>query len=86
MGLKWPDEKQLPRVVDAMLTCNMVSVKVVDGVARCLTKSDAYPALKTTRHANKINTHGRNMCRRETHNELLRESALHLRWKLGMFL
>lgn len=40
MALKWPGDLEYPRIVDAWLTTNMVSPKVVDGVARCLTKSD----------------------------------------------
>ena len=40
-GFKYPDPAdQLPRVVDMLLTCNMVAPKVVDGIARCLTKTD----------------------------------------------
>ena len=40
-GFKYPDPTaHLPRVVDMLLTTNMVAPKVVDGVARCVTKSD----------------------------------------------
>ena len=40
-SFKYPDPSLvLPRVVDMLLTTNMVAPKVVDGVARCITKSD----------------------------------------------
>ena len=40
-GFKYPDPTaHLPRVVDMLLTTNMVAPNVVDGVARCVTKSD----------------------------------------------
>ena len=40
-SFKYPDPSiVLPRVVDMLLTTNMVAPKVVDGVARCITKSD----------------------------------------------
>ena len=40
-SFKYPDPSiVLPRIVDMLLTTNMVAPKVVDGVARCITKSD----------------------------------------------
>ena len=40
-GFKYADPTvQVPRVVDMLLTVNMVSPKVVDGIARCVTKTD----------------------------------------------
>ncbi len=40
-GFKYADPSiQLPRIVDMLLTTNMVSQRLVDGVARCLTKTD----------------------------------------------
>ena len=40
-SFKYPDPSiNLPRVVDMLLTTNMVAPKVVDGVARCITKTD----------------------------------------------
>ena len=48
-GFKFADPLiQLPRVVDMLITTNMVAPKVVDGVARCLTKTDVQN-LSTTR-------------------------------------
>ena len=38
--LKFPNFEQFPRVVDALMACNLVAPKVVDGIARCLTKTD----------------------------------------------
>ena len=34
VNIKWPNSKEFPRVIDALLTCNTVSAKVVDGIAR----------------------------------------------------
>ena len=40
-SFKYPDPSiNLPRIVDMLLTTNMVAPKVVDGVARRITKSD----------------------------------------------
>ena len=50
-SFKYPDPSiNLPRVVDMLLTTNMVAPKVVDGVARCITKSDV-TALSTAKKA-----------------------------------
>ena len=38
--LKWQGSKEYPRVVDALLTCNMVSARIFDGIARTITKTD----------------------------------------------
>ena len=40
VNLKFMDSAQFPRVIDAVITTNLVSEKVVDGVARTLTKTD----------------------------------------------
>ena len=40
-SFKYPDPSiTLPRVVDMLLTTNMVAPTIVDGVARCITKTD----------------------------------------------
>ena len=40
VNLKFMGAAQFPRVIDAVITTNLVSEKVVDGVARTLTKTD----------------------------------------------
>lgn len=38
--LKFPEDAVFPRVIDSLLAANLVSQKVVDGVARSITKTD----------------------------------------------
>ena len=40
VSLKFPEDAIYPRMIDALLATNLISEKVVDGVARTLTKTD----------------------------------------------